>query len=166
MLSQDLEKPARPVTLENLLKLKRFEKPDAPFWEKFDRQLEAKRLNILLKQEHWAWKAIKTLFRKRLGLCSAMAGAAFTLVIGLKQGGFIQRSALDLAEASSSFARKDLSLAWKKAAEFAFSQNIMLGSQKTLHVATVTLPCKTQVCYMNGGALPSNQPTARRHASF
>ncbi len=165
MLSQDLEKPSRP-TLEDLLKLKRFEKPDAPFWDTFDRQLEAKRLNILLKQEHWTWRAIKAFFRRRFRLCSGLAVAAFTLVIGIRQGAFIQRSALGLAEGSSSFARKDLALAWEKAAAFAFSQNIMLGSHKTLDVATVTLPCKTQVCYMNGGALPANQPTARRHASF
>lgn len=170
MLSQDLETSATSVrpALEDLLHLKRLEKPEASFWDQFDRQLQAKRLNILLKQEHWALRTIKTLnllLRKRFGLCS-MALAAFTLLIGLRQGTFIHHPPLGLAEGSSSLSKKELRLAIERTSAFAFSQNIMLGGQKTLQVATVALPCKTQVCYMNGGALPSNEPRARRHASF
>lgn len=165
MLSQNLEKPVRP-SLEDLLKLKRFEKPEAAFWNDFERQLEAKRLTILLKKEPWALRCLKSFLGRRFRLSSALGVAALALVVSIRQGNFTPQAALDLAEASSSFAKKDLHLSWIKASQLAFSQNIMVGAQKSLQVASVALPCKTHACYMNGGALPLTQPTARQYASF
>ena len=45
----------RPVTLEDLLRLKRAERPPAEFWAQFDRQLRAKQLAALVEKRPW-WR--------------------------------------------------------------------------------------------------------------
>lgn len=47
--------PKRPVTLENLLQLKRAERPAPEFWDRFDRELRAKQLSALVEKRPW-WK--------------------------------------------------------------------------------------------------------------
>lgn len=47
----------RPVTLEDLLRLKRAEQPPAEFWEKFDQQLRAKQLSALVEKRPW-WQKL------------------------------------------------------------------------------------------------------------
>lgn len=43
----------RPVTLEDLLRLKRAERPPAEFWSEFDRELRAKQLAAIVEQRPW-----------------------------------------------------------------------------------------------------------------
>lgn len=43
----------RPVSLEDLLRLKRCERPDPAFWADFDRQLRAKQLAALVERRPW-----------------------------------------------------------------------------------------------------------------
>ena len=47
----------RPVTLEDLLRLKRAERPPAEFWNQFDRELRAKQLAALVEKRPW-WRTI------------------------------------------------------------------------------------------------------------
>jgi negative regulator of sigma E activity len=47
----------RPVTLEDILRLKRAERPPAEFWTQFDRELRAKQLAALVHQRPW-WRTI------------------------------------------------------------------------------------------------------------
>ena len=47
----------RPVSLEDLLRLKRAERPPAEFWQDFDRQLRAKQLAALVQSRPW-WQEI------------------------------------------------------------------------------------------------------------
>ncbi len=47
--------PRPPVKLEDLLRLKRAERPAENFWNDFDRELRAKQLAALVKKEAW-WK--------------------------------------------------------------------------------------------------------------
>jgi hypothetical protein len=51
----------RPVSLEDLLRLKRAERPPAEFWEQFDRQLRAKQLAALVEKRPW-WRALPMMF--------------------------------------------------------------------------------------------------------
>lgn len=51
----------RPVTLEDLLKLKRAERPPAEFWSQFDRELRAKQLAALVEQRPW-WRTLPRVF--------------------------------------------------------------------------------------------------------
>lgn len=43
----------RPVTLEDLLRLKRAERPAPEFWDQFDRELRAKQLAALVQKRPW-----------------------------------------------------------------------------------------------------------------
>lgn len=57
-MNQDSNK--RPVTLEDILRLKRAERPPAEFWERFDRELRAKQLAALVEKRPW-WRAAPAL---------------------------------------------------------------------------------------------------------
>lgn len=72
----------RPITIEDLLRLKRAERPPAEFWTTFDRELRAKQLSALVGKRPW-WqnfpKTFPRLFRYRIPL-GASAVVALTLI--------------------------------------------------------------------------------------
>ncbi|MES2695177.1 MAG: hypothetical protein V4773_17010 [Verrucomicrobiota bacterium] len=78
----------RPVSLEDLLRLKRTERPAAEFWGEFDRQLRAKQLAALVEKRPW-WHGLQSavfqLGRYRLPL-GAAAAVALTVVVVRNQG--------------------------------------------------------------------------------
>ncbi len=47
----------RPVTLEDILRLKQAERPPAEFWNQFDRQLRAKQLAAIVEKRPW-WRTL------------------------------------------------------------------------------------------------------------
>jgi hypothetical protein len=47
--------PKSPVSLENLLQLKRTERPRPEFWADFDRELRAKQLVAIMEKRAWWW---------------------------------------------------------------------------------------------------------------
>jgi hypothetical protein len=51
----------RPVNLEDLLRLKRAERPPAEFWSQFDRELRAKQLAALVEKRPW-WRTLPHAF--------------------------------------------------------------------------------------------------------
>jgi hypothetical protein len=70
-----------PITLENLMRLKRVEQPAPEFWTQFDKELRAKQLTAILEKRRW-WHS----FPRAYGLVARhpMAmGTAAALVIGL-----------------------------------------------------------------------------------
>jgi len=68
------------VTIEDLLHLKRSERPDAEFWSGFDRELRQKQLAALLEKRPW-WQTMPQLLARRAYLpIGATAVLAFTLV--------------------------------------------------------------------------------------
>ena len=68
------------VTLEDLLRLKRAERPDAEFWNKFERELRQKQLTALLEKRPW-WQELPHLLTRRSYLpLGATAILAFSLV--------------------------------------------------------------------------------------
>lgn len=52
----------RPIKIEDLLRLKRAERPPAEFWGEFDRQLRAKQLAAIVAKRPW-WQRVPNLFR-------------------------------------------------------------------------------------------------------
>jgi len=73
----------RPPTLEDLIRLKRAERPPTEFWSEFDRELRAKQLSALVQKHPW-WQTLPTasfhaLLRFRLPL-GAAAVFAITFV--------------------------------------------------------------------------------------
>lgn len=69
-----------PVTIEDLLKLKRAERPSAEFWNDFERELRQKQLTALMQRRSW-WQDLPLLLSRRAYLpAGAAAIIAFTLV--------------------------------------------------------------------------------------
>lgn len=78
------------VTLEDLLKLKRAERPPVEFWSDFDRTLRAKQLSAIVESRPWwrNWTARKTLVRVCMPLgATALLAISFSSVrvAGVKQ---------------------------------------------------------------------------------
>jgi len=68
------------VTVEDLLRLKRAERPDAEFWTKFERELRQKQLTALMEKRPW-WQELPQFLARRAYLpVGATAILAFTLV--------------------------------------------------------------------------------------
>jgi hypothetical protein len=68
------------VTVEDLLRLKRAERPAAEFWTNFERELRQKQLTALLNKRPW-WQELPQLFIRRAYIpVGATAILAFTLV--------------------------------------------------------------------------------------
>jgi hypothetical protein len=68
------------VTLEDLLRLKRAERPPAEFWTQFDRELQAKQLAALVGKKRWWHSAARTVTRFSYLPLGAAAALAFALV--------------------------------------------------------------------------------------
>jgi hypothetical protein len=72
--------PRSPVTLEQLIQLKRAERPDADFWARFDAELRQKQLAALVQRRAW-WQELPQLLARRAYLpIGAAAVLTFTLV--------------------------------------------------------------------------------------
>lgn len=68
------------LTIEDLLRLKRAERPAAEFWSNFERELRQKQLTALLEKRPW-WQELPQLLARRAYLpVGATAILAFTLV--------------------------------------------------------------------------------------
>ena len=74
----------RPITIEDLLRLKRTERPPAEFWSEFERQLRAKQLAALVEKRPW-WQSFPALLsglsRHRVPFGAAAAFALTILVV-------------------------------------------------------------------------------------
>lgn len=68
------------VTVEELLQLKRAERPDVEFWTKFERELRQKQLTALLEKRPWWQQLPQFLVRRAYVPVGATAILAFTLV--------------------------------------------------------------------------------------
>ena len=78
MPNQDHRRP--PVTLEQLLRLKRAEQPSEEFWNRFERELHQKQLAALVERRPW-WHRIPQFLARRTYLpIGVTAILAFTLV--------------------------------------------------------------------------------------
>lgn len=75
----DLQQSSSKVTLEDLLRIKRAERPAPEFWPKFEQTLREKQLSALVRRQPW-WKSRIQLSRLSLPL-SAAAALAITLVV-------------------------------------------------------------------------------------
>jgi len=69
------------VTLEDLLKLKRLERPSADFWADFEREMRQKQLSALVEKRAWWQRLPQLLLLPRVYIpLGATAAVAFTLV--------------------------------------------------------------------------------------
>ncbi len=71
--------PRSRVTVEDLLRLKRAERPDPEFWNKFEVELRQKQLAALVERRRW-WQSLPQLFVRR---AYVPIGAAAVLTVSL-----------------------------------------------------------------------------------
>lgn len=72
--------PRPKITLEDLLRLKRAERPTPEFWNNFERELRQKQLTALLEKRPWWQELPQILVRRSYLPIGATAILAFTLV--------------------------------------------------------------------------------------
>ncbi len=78
------ESTPRPrVTVENLLELKRSEKPDQAFWERFDRELHQKSWQVLAKPAPWPVRFLKSFGSRLIPALPLTAAATFVVAMAL-----------------------------------------------------------------------------------
>ena len=68
------------VSLEEVIRLKRTERPSADFWETFDRELRQKTLQALMNEEPWQRNLLKSLLFR---VCAIGVPVAAAAVFGL-----------------------------------------------------------------------------------
>ncbi len=71
------------VSLEDLLRLKRMEEPGPEFWDKFDRDLERKRLKTLVAKESWAVRFVHWTVHRAFPVLALGGAAAAVLTLAL-----------------------------------------------------------------------------------
>lgn len=72
--------PDSKITVEDLLSLKRAERPGPEFWANFESELRQKQLTALVQKRHW-WHDLPVMFNRRIYLpAGAAAIVAFALV--------------------------------------------------------------------------------------
>jgi hypothetical protein len=81
----------KPIQLEQLLRLKRAEKPDDAFWEQFDRELHGRMLRTLVNSESqpgawFNWLRSRWIQAGAVGACAAFV-ALFAIKLNLSDAG-------------------------------------------------------------------------------
>lgn len=80
MILNDKAKEGKAVTLEDLLSLKRAERPAPEFWATFERELRQKQLTALVEKRRW-WHDLSILLSRKVYVpAGAVAVIAFTLI--------------------------------------------------------------------------------------
>ena len=69
-------RPPSKVTLEDLLRFKRAEKPDASFWVHFEQEFRAKQLAAAVERKRW-WFALPRFMPRRLISLAERSPASF-----------------------------------------------------------------------------------------
>ena len=81
---QDHQKPpSSHISVEDLLRLKRYEKPDEAYWERFDRELHQKSWQALAKPRPALVRGLKVLGGKFVPALPLSAAAAFVVALSL-----------------------------------------------------------------------------------
>ena len=87
MASQQLQSTKIKITLEEVLRLKRREKPSAEFWEQFDRELRRKTLRALVDEKPWHQKYLTPVFGRMAIALPLAAATVLALVFTVFQDG-------------------------------------------------------------------------------
>ncbi len=87
MASQTIQSTKSKITLEEVLRLKRREKPSAEFWEQFDRELRQKTLQALVDEKPWHQKYLTPFFGRMAIAVPLAAATALALVFTVFQDG-------------------------------------------------------------------------------
>lgn len=120
----------RPISIEDLLRLKRAERPPAEFWDEFDRSLRAKQLAALVEKRPW-WQDVSRVFAgfKLYHLPIAATAVAVVAFISLRDN-----SGGKAAHESASVTHEGAAIA---------SQPSVTASRENVAVAVAAQPAET-----------------------
>lgn len=96
----------RPIAVEDLLRLKRVERPPTEFWSEFDRQLRAKQLAALVSRRPW-WHPLSAVFFKVSRYPVPLGAAAVLAVTFFSVRDYRAASPAQLADHSPQVARSE-----------------------------------------------------------
>lgn len=85
-MSENSPKNDKRVTLEDLLKLKRHERPDPAYWERFERELHEKTLRSLVKTRPASPSSLWALLSRWHPALPLTSAAAFVLLLAFNHG--------------------------------------------------------------------------------
>lgn len=86
-MAESTQQPEFKITLEDILRLKRREKPSAEFWDRFDRELRQKTLRALVDEEPWHRRWLRPLLGQWRIAMPLAAAAVFAMVFSIFQDG-------------------------------------------------------------------------------
>jgi len=151
-----------PITLEQLLRLKRVERPGAEFWQRFDQELRAKQLAALVGKRPW-WQTLpRTLFSGGARLYAPIGAATVLGVTFLAVRGYWNPAA-DFAPAGAPVSVASATH-WVSGNEShmefltvdpVFEETIALSTEVELET-----PEMTQVAVAGAEAMPSSPSSA------
>lgn len=72
------------VKVEDLFRLKRAERPDAAFWDNFDRELHQRMLQTLVKKDPWPIQVLRGLTGRIAQTVAVGAAAVFVAMLSLR----------------------------------------------------------------------------------
>jgi len=89
------------INLEDLLRLKRSERPSEQFWNEFDRELHQRMLQTLVKKDPWYLQVMRV-FSGRILQCTAIAAAAVLVAMVVVRPAFQStKLAISVADAQA-----------------------------------------------------------------
>jgi len=97
------------ISVEELLRFKRAERPDQAFWDKFDRELHQRMMQTLVKKDPWPVQILRGL-STRLAQTGAIVGVAAALAVmvvrpaffATNEAGNFEMAAVDASESVQS----------------------------------------------------------------
>jgi negative regulator of sigma E activity len=87
------------ISVEDLLRLKRSERPSDQFWNEFDRELHQRMLQTLVKKDPWYLQVVRG-FSGRILQSTAIAAAAAVVAMVVVRPAFQPTRAVHVAQAS------------------------------------------------------------------
>lgn len=121
------------LALEDLLKIKKHEKPDEAFWEKFDQQLHEKTLKKLVYKPS-LFSRLSYLFT--ISLKPALSVGALALFVLTMQPTFYSRTASIIAQKVPSTHQIDVLADFSSAKRNYIKNNIVIESSSDCHYAS------------------------------
>lgn len=126
----------KPLALEDLLKIKRHERPDNAFWEEFDKQLHEKTLKKLVFKPS-LYSRLSQFFS--ISFRPALSAGALALLTIIVQPVFFSRTASVIVENSPSAHQVDLINDFASAKRNYVKNNIVAGSGDDCNYANMQI---------------------------
>lgn len=133
------------IKLEDLLRLKKMEKPDESFWNHFEIELKQKRLRTLLKKEPLPLRWAKSIYKRLIIITPISLLATFTFICALNNLRPLENPMKQGKEIINA-----------KTLPFTFSQKTLLSSDRNYTQTDLSIPNRSYIHY-SLGSIPSTR---------